>query len=1059
MKISFTKIICLILLFLAHAVFTTAQHGPPVCGTNDSLSASRLQKYSRSKDLTRARTAGDEMLEYRLALDINYKTYLLYGGDKALITRKAVKFINEASAIFERDINVKLTITSILIWDHPEPYALDDDFQYYNNVQNYWLFNRSDERDAVVGFSVRDGWFYGGYRMCTSNFPKPEMSDLPVDLLCHELGHTLGSPHTHNCYWPGGPIDRCTTLDGASVECEEGYQESVNGSIMSYCRSVLSFHPLCQNLMRDYAEGRIDESFKLNAITEHPNTPDSLTIYEDNAQEASHTPSFRWKTPFGVNKYRFQIARDAAFANIVEDTLVAQSHFTSVGQREGDYFARVLSMQIPKAALWSETLPFTISPYNEKSSPPLLLQLDWKDDGFLSGTFHKYDGIQSYQVEVADKNQTDGVIFHDFSATEPKIQHFNIPLASKGFERYAVRLRVKKDDIWSRWSYPTFFSSPWTSQVWAPTNLSNTSANPIIAVSTYASTLHTGFLQNIEVAEDEAFKNIVFRDSVALNGMNESFVNKAIFQPVLEENKTYYARTRVQYMPGIFTSWKNFELSTNWNDTRFEFLGVVSKNLLSTTNSYGATLKNRLYNAGDKLFVFDINNGYYTTKDLKTWEASTTTTTKGRSPNIINLFGASKSGDVFAMSFNNVLLKRNVSGAYEHSFANEKFATDAVAPFVVTSSAGIFFATIDRGVGHFQNGKWIFYGANVLTNDHAICVAADADDHVWALMQEGLIYSFENNTWIAQPAIRNFRGLVGIAFDNEGDIYAYGEPGVFKLNRSTRSWEPVFSLNGYVIRKIIFDKDNRMWAASYGISEQNYEPHALIRFKDQKATIYSDGLNMLKEPFDLTIFNNKLLILTTGGELHAFDEENFQRFQPKASYTAGDEIALTLTTNTTFGKNNEASFILRNVSSNETIKITGRNIANKTYTFKIPMSIKEGMYRLKTVTTEPEVTSNESVAFKITPSASYNMPTEVTLMQNVPNPAGTTTDIAFFLPNDELTTLTLYNVKGQKIRLLAEGKYPAGWHIARLDGQNLASGLYIYRLKAGNVTKTLKMIR
>ncbi|MCF0048874.1 M12 family metallo-peptidase [Dyadobacter sp. LJ53] len=1058
MKVFFTRIIGLIILLCVAPYIASAQQNLPVCGTNDSLSASRLVKFARVKDLTRARTAGEQKLEYRLALDINYKTYQLYGGDKALITRRAVQFINQASAIFERDINVKLTITSILIWDKPEPYALDEDFQYFSNVQNYWLFNRTDERDAVVSLSSRDGWFYGGYRMCSSNFPRPEMPDLSVDLLCHELGHTLGSPHTHNCSWPGGPIDRCTALEGASAECEEGYQETVNGSIMSYCRSVLRFHPLCQNLMRNYAEGNMDENFKLTAIQENPNAPDSLTVYEDDAQKASHTPSFRWKTPFGVNQYRFQIAWDAAFTDIVEDTLIAQSHFTSAGQGEGNYFARVLSDQIPKAALWSKTLPFSIAPFDEKSSAPLLLQVSWKNDGFLAGIFQKYEGIESFQIEVADKNQTDGVVFHDFPVTNQKIQHFKIIIRPNGSERYAVRLRVKQNNEWSQWSDAAYFLPPWNSTLWSATDLSHAAAKPIIAVSTYISSLHTGFRQSIEIASDRAFKQVVFKDSIALSEMNAAFTNKGVFQPILNENQSYFGRTRVQYMPGIFTNWKNFEIKTNWNDSRFEFLGLVSKNLLSTTNAYGF-LKNRFYNVGDKLYVYETNNGYYTTKDLKTWEASTIATTAGKSPNAINFFGASKGGDVFAMSFNNVMLKRDVNGNYESSFANEKFSAGEMAPLVLTTSAGIFFKTSDRGVGRFLNGAWTFYGQEVLGNSHVICVAADAENQVWTVTEDGLLYSFQDNKWTFRTQLSNAQGLAGIAFDSGQNLYAYGEWGVSRLNKVTLAWEAVFSLSGYFIRNVIFDKTNQMWAAAYGAPEQHFEPHALIRFKDQKRTIYSDGMNMLKEPFDITIFNDKLLMLTTGGEVYSFQESQFQRFQPEPSYNAGDEITLTLTTNSTFGKNNETRFILRNTSNNATVKLTGTNVADNTYTFKIPIDIKGGTYQLKTATTEPEVTSNESVAFKINQSPAYNLPTEVTLMQNVPNPVGASTEIAFFLPEEGQTTLTLYNVRGQKIRSLANGKYPAGWHIAGLDGQHLAAGVYIYQLKVGNLTKTLKMVR
>jgi hypothetical protein len=68
-------------------------------------------------------------------------------------------------------------------------------------------------------------------------------------------------------------------------------------------------------------------------------------------------------------------------------------------------------------------------------------------------------------------------------------------------------------------------------------------------------------------------------------------------------------------------------------------------------------------------------------------------------------------------------------------------------------------------------------------------------------------------------------------------------------------------------------------------------------------------------------------------------------------------------------------------------------------------------------------------------------------------------EITFFLPRAEETALTLYNVRGQKIAELKKGNLPEGWHFARVDGNQLTSGVYIYQLKAGNTVKSLKLAK
>ncbi len=56
----------------------------------------------------------------------------------------------------------------------------------------------------------------------------------PVNVTTHEIGHNLGSPHTHACSWTGGAIDGCGPAAGYSEGCN-GPIPSNGGTIMSYC--------------------------------------------------------------------------------------------------------------------------------------------------------------------------------------------------------------------------------------------------------------------------------------------------------------------------------------------------------------------------------------------------------------------------------------------------------------------------------------------------------------------------------------------------------------------------------------------------------------------------------------------------------------------------------------------------------------------------------------------------------------------------------------------------------------------------------------------------------
>ena len=85
------------------------------------------------------------------------------------------------------------------------------------------------------------------------------------------------------------------------------------------------------------------------------------------------------------------------------------------------------------------------------------------------------------------------------------------------------------------------------------------------------------------------------------------------------------------------------------------------------------------------------------------------------------------------------------------------------------------------------------------------------------------------------------------------------------------------------------------------------------------------------------------------------------------------------------------------------------------------------------------------------------------LLGNYPNPFNPTTKISFSLPNEEDIELTIYNIKGQKVKQLINGQLTAGQHSMIWDGKDtneksVSSGIYFYKLKTGKKELTRKMI-
>ena len=91
-------------------------------------------------------------------------------------------------------------------------------------------------------------------------------------------------------------------------------------------------------------------------------------------------------------------------------------------------------------------------------------------------------------------------------------------------------------------------------------------------------------------------------------------------------------------------------------------------------------------------------------------------------------------------------------------------------------------------------------------------------------------------------------------------------------------------------------------------------------------------------------------------------------------------------------------------------------------------------------------------------STAGELPSKVSLQQNYPNPFNPSTTIQFGLPNASYVTLKIYNILGQEVATLINEKRDAGQYSVQWNAHGLASGVYFYRLSAGNYIETKKLL-
>ncbi len=171
---------------------------------------------------------------------------------------------NEVATLYANEsINIK--ISEIFVWDSPSPYNSSSSSNMLNgfrsqrpnfngDIAHLIDMNPSNGGIAYVDVVCNESYDYA-YSGIYANYNNVPAYSWTVEVITHEIGHNLGSPHTHSCSWPGGAIDNCYTPEGA---CTPGPDPDNGGTIMSYCHLTSEginfnngFGPLPGDLIRD----------------------------------------------------------------------------------------------------------------------------------------------------------------------------------------------------------------------------------------------------------------------------------------------------------------------------------------------------------------------------------------------------------------------------------------------------------------------------------------------------------------------------------------------------------------------------------------------------------------------------------------------------------------------------------------------------------------------------------------------------------------------------------------------------------------------------------------
>lgn len=191
-----------------------------------------------------------------LYFEIDYNLYQQNGSNTTITSNWISAVFNNVQTLYAND-GITIALKSVFIWTNPDPYDGMSDVS--SDYLEAFAANRptfDGDLGQLVGIDPGGlgGIAQSGLNLCTNNrysysdlmleFNEVPLYSWTVNVISHEFGHLMGSPHTHDCLWNGNntAIDGCGPLAGYDGfgNCADGPipSSTVKGTIMSYCHLV-----------------------------------------------------------------------------------------------------------------------------------------------------------------------------------------------------------------------------------------------------------------------------------------------------------------------------------------------------------------------------------------------------------------------------------------------------------------------------------------------------------------------------------------------------------------------------------------------------------------------------------------------------------------------------------------------------------------------------------------------------------------------------------------------------------------------------------------------------
>jgi len=430
-------------------------------------------------------------------------------------------------------------------------------------------------------------------------------------------------------------------------------------------------------------------------------------------------------------------------------------------------------------------------------------------------------------------------------------------------------------------------------------------------------------------------------------------------------------------------------------------------------------------NSSDDIFVIHSDFKIENSKDLgNTWEIV--------SEGFYNLLLLTKDDNILIEKYEQgIFISTDNGSTWIETLADGEFL--GYSRFYMTPNGNIFVATKHTGLLYRStDGGFTWENVNIEITQGDFCISA---------MSDGTIY------------------LGRYVTPNSGD------PPLLKSTDDGETWESATDFFVYSVEPIFCTKEDGLLAY--------YNLEGKLYYSEDKGETWKPVLdiNTYQTGYVNTFSQDEEGNIYLGAEYGLFRINESLLPVELISFTAranGNDVSLNWTTAT---ETNNKGFEIQRTINNEQLTIedwesvgfvegNGTTTEARSYSFD-DKNLENGkyFYRLKQIDYDGTFEYGKTVEVEINPIYKFR------LEQNYPNPYSKSSDgspataIKFSIPNSgNVVTLKVYDGLGSEVATLVNKKLSAGEYEVKFDGSGLPSGVYYYRLKAGNFAESKKMI-